>query len=98
MSDLKKPLYALTVEEFIELTEKTVRQAIEAEKVKQLGETSGPVDNCMTIRQCADFLNCSLVSIHNYKKQGLPYYRVGRKVLFKTSEVLNFMKRSKTQK
>jgi hypothetical protein len=35
-----------------------------------------------------------LVSIHAYKKKGLPFYRVGRKVLFKKSEVLEFMKNS----
>lgn len=49
-------------------------------------------DKHFTIDQLAEFLRCSKVSIHKYKKQGLPYYKIGRKILFKESEVLDFMK------
>ena len=92
MTDFKKPLFALTVEEFVGLTEKTVRHILQQDKANELNKSPDAEDDCMTIQRCAAFLNCSLVSIHNYKKQGLPYYRVGRKVLFKKSEVLAFMK------
>ena len=89
MSDLLKPLYTLTIGEFLELTKRTVHTVISENKPEPV-----PADKeeHFNIRQCAQFLGCTLVSIHNYKKRGLPYYRIGRKVLFKKSEVLDFMK------
>src|ERR1041385_6740170 len=92
MSDLKKPLFTLTIEEYLELTARAVRKAIEEERAREPNPTEQAEDECMTIRQCAEFLNCSLVSIHAYKKKGMPYYRIGRKVLFKKNEILDFMK------
>jgi excisionase family DNA binding protein len=93
MSDYTKPLYSLTVGEYVELTKNTMISALKEQEIKP--EIKPDQEEHFTIRECAAFLHCSVVSIHNYKKQGMPYYRIGRKVLFKKSEVLEFMGASK---
>lgn len=50
-----------------------------------------------TIAQLAEFLHCTKPSIHNYKKAGLPYFRIGRKVLFEKKKVMEFMKTIKSR-
>ena len=87
--DYLKPLYTLTIGEFMELNRQMVRSLLLEHIPKPSQEDK---EEHFNIRQCAKFLGCSLVSIHSYKKRGLPYYRIGRKVLFKKSEVLDFMK------
>jgi len=59
----------------------------------RLSKTATPTDRTFTIKELAVFLKCSKVSVHAYKKLGLPYYRIGRTVIFKESEVLHFMKK-----
>jgi excisionase family DNA binding protein len=90
IKDKSMPLYVITIGEFIELTRQTVL-AVMSEKGSDAPSTLTD-DEHFTIAQCAKFLRCSLVSIHKYKKVGLPYYKIGRKILFKKSEVLAFMK------
>lgn len=90
MSDLLKPLYTLSIGEFVELTRKTVQNVVSE---NQPETSAAEKEEHFNIPQCAKFLQCTVVSIHNYKKKGLPYYRIGRKILFKKSEVLEFMKK-----
>lgn len=86
--DLNKPLYALTIGEFIELLQTNVKSA-----VPQMPEPETfDREEHFTIDQVVAFLNCSKVTLHKYKKNGLPFYRIGRKVLFNKSEVLEFMR------
>lgn len=89
-----KPLYSLTIGEFIELTKKLVEETLkEREQVKKAVATDTEEKaETFNIGELAKFLRCSKVSIHNYKKLGMPFYRIGRKILFKKNEVLNFMK------
>ena len=94
MPDYTKPLYSLTVGEYVELTKKTMSSVLK-ERQEQEPEIKPDQEEHFTIKECAAFLHCSVVSIHNYKKLGMPYYRIGRKVLFKKSEVLEFMGTSK---
>lgn len=94
MPDYNKPLYSLTVGEFVELARETMISVLKEQREQEL-EIIPEQEEHFTIRQCAEFLHCSVVSIHNYKKQGMPYYRIGRKVLFKKSEVLEFMNSSR---
>lgn len=95
-----KPLYALTIGEFITLTKTLINDAL-AEKgltQQELKEAPKGEEEHYTIKELAIFLHCSKVSIHNYKKHGLPFYRLGRKILFKRQEVLNFMKGLKNKR
>lgn len=86
--ELSQPLFSLTIGEFIELCRSIFSTVTKENNVVPIELP----DEHLTIRQCAKFLNCSKVSIHSYKKKGLPFYKVGRKVLFRKSEVLEFMK------
>ena len=87
------PLFSLTVAEFMALTRKLVNDALkDNEKESLQGNDSLNEDQHFNIQELAEFLKCSKVSVHKYKKKGLPFYRIGRKVLFKKTEVLNFMK------
>lgn len=87
------PLFSLTIGQFIALTKNLVDDALkkkDQEKTQDNENVSN--DEHFNIQELAQFLKCSKVSVHKYKKIGLPFYRVGRKVLFKKTEVLNFMK------
>lgn len=94
MSSESKPLYALTIGEFIALTKSLVSDALsQKEKSHETeSESDAHKEEHFNISELAKFLKCSKVSVHKYKKKGLPFYRIGRKILFKKTEVLNFMK------
>src|SRR5882724_4202562 len=87
-----QPLYTLTIGEYVALTKKIVEETIK-EKFNQNSSSQNlkEDDETFNIVELAKFLRCSKVSIHKYKKKGLPFYRIGRKILFKKNEVLNFM-------
>ena len=95
-----KPLYALTVGEFTELTKQLVEETLKENEQKKQADKEVEEDKTDTfnILELAKFLRCSKVSIHNYKKLGMPFYRIGRKILFKKNEVLNFMKGLKNRR
>jgi len=95
-----KPLYSLTIGEFVALTKELIDKAIKEKKEEQMlnAENQKEKEQHFSIKELADFLHCSKVSIHNYKKMGLPFYRIGRKILFKKQEVLNFMKGLKSKR
>jgi excisionase family DNA binding protein len=41
-------------------------------------------------KEACKFLRCSLATLHNYQRDGrIPYLKIGRKVLFKKSELLS---------
>ena len=87
-----KPLFSLTIGEFMALTKELVNEALKSKSQEKEKEPEGK-DETFNISELAKFLKCSIGSIHHYKKIGLPFYKIGRKVLFKKSEVLNFMKK-----
>ena len=94
MNTDQKPLYSLTIEEFITLTKKLIEETLRGKEGKNSLSQNDikPSEEVFNIMELAKFLRCSKVSIHNYKKLGMPFYRIGRKLLFKKAEVLNFMK------
>lgn len=61
-------------------------------------QAKGDREEYMDISECAKFLNCSKVTLHEYKNQGMPHYQIGRTVKFKKSEVLNFMRQQDKRK
>ncbi|MCX6186045.1 MAG: helix-turn-helix domain-containing protein [Bacteroidetes bacterium] len=62
----------------------------EDELLKQKNTTQ---DSEMLSRvKAAEFLSCSLTTLYYYqKKKMIPYYQLGRKILFKKSELLQAM-------
>lgn len=94
-----KPLFTLTIGEFTAIARQLVIETL-SEKLN-LNETNKEKkedDATFNIKELADFLKCSKVSIHKYKKKGLPFYKIGRKILFRKTEVLNFMRSLKERK
>lgn len=89
-----KPLFTLTIGEFIALTKELVNEAFRQknQENEQAKENATDKEEHFNIMELARFLKCSKVSVHQYKKKGLPFYRIGRKLLFKKTEVLNFMR------
>ena len=99
MNKETQPLYSLTIGEFIALTRKLVEETISQRLTTATHEKSKPDEEVtFNIKELASFLRCSKVSIHKYKKKGLPFYRIGRKILFKKSEILNFMNTLKNKR
>lgn len=89
----QKPLFTLSITEFMAIIKSQVEKALEEREEKKKKEAgSESADMEFNIDELRKFLRCSKASIHNYKHLGLPFYRVGRKILFKKSEVLAFMK------
>lgn len=95
-----KPLCALTIGEFIALTKSLLNEVLDQKGKDQETERKSGLNNeeHFNIGELAEFLKCSKVSVHKYKKNGLPFYRIGRKVLFKKSEVLDFMKKTRNKR
>lgn len=91
----EKPLYSLTVGEFAELIKLLVNESLQEHREIKDADAKADDRKEFDIAELADFLRCSKVSIHKYKKKGLPFYRVGRKIIFIKQEVLEFMKRLK---
>lgn len=92
-----KPLYTITVGEFRSLARQVMLDALNEHLSTSALANQTSVDTKeethFTIKELTKFLRCSRMSIHNYKKLGLPFYRLGRKILFKKNEVLEFMRK-----
>lgn len=88
----QKPLFTLSVTEFIAIVRSMVEKTLEEREKTKNKEPDNASDEVLNIAELGKFLRCSKASIHNYKHLGLPFYRVGRKILFKKTEVLSFMK------
>lgn len=70
----------------IECVNACLRTHTPAEPVNK--SQSPELETTFDIAGLAKYLDCSLPTIHNLKKEGvLPFYRLGRKVYFKKSEV-----------
>lgn len=90
-----RPIYSLSVSEFSALIRNLVLEVVKDElSQRQQPEPHTEEKNeHFTIQELTKFLRCSRMSIYNYKKLGLPFYRLGRKILFKKNEVMEFMHR-----
>ena len=52
-----------------------------------------------SLRELADFLGCSVVTVHNLKKSGkIQYKQFGRKVIFNSAEIMEDLDRSQWKK
>ncbi len=51
------------------------------------------VENLLTRKETAKLLNCNLVTLWRYTRAGkFPFYRAGRKLFFKRSEIFQSIK------
>jgi excisionase family DNA binding protein len=73
--------------------EATLTRVLEEFDPNRLSKPSQETSEYLDIEGLSDFLGCSEQTIHTYKKKrGLPYFKKGKTVLFKKSEVLEWMK------
>ncbi len=89
------PLFTLTVGEFMARIKDMIEEALNQKKEESANENKmdeGKDEN-FTIAQLCKFLGCTKATIHNYKKRGLPWFGFGKKILFRKSEVMDFLKR-----
>jgi len=48
----------------------------------------------LNISELAEFLNCTVPTLHRYKKEGkIPFFQVGRTVFFDKAEVLKALRK-----
>jgi len=82
-----KPLYALNVGEFEQLMAELM-QANQIQSPERIPVFTEVVSDQMNISECAKYLNVSESTLHRYKNnRAIPFYKVGRTVYFKRSEV-----------
>lgn len=65
-----------------------VRKSLKEEMSMVQSAVKSP-DQTLTRREAAKLLDCSLTTLCHYQKEGvIPFYKVGKKVLFKREEIL----------
>ncbi len=101
MANDEMPVYALSIREFKGMVKLLINEVLKEraifEQAKQGNNPSNDEETLNTKELCA-YLKCTTMSIHNYKKLGLPFYKIGRKLLFKKAEVLDFMATLKSKR
>lgn len=82
-------LTSLTTPEVRSLFRQELETFFSEKQVLTPQETAAVIpDENYDINELADYLKCSVQTVHNIKKEGtIPFYRLGRKVYFKKSEV-----------
>ncbi len=74
-----------------------IRNAIKEEFVEilQVYKTEPANEDYLNRSEACKLLRCSLATLHNYLKKGkIPCLRIGRKVLFKKSELISSMQQT----
>lgn len=70
-----------------------VSKAIQKE-IAPVHITTRSQDQTLTRREAAKLLDCSLTTLCHYQKEGvIPFYKVGKKVLFKREEILDAIRK-----
>ena len=85
---------------------KTFQDVIQKEFSKQCfskpdedDQTSQGNNDYLNRKQACDFLGCSTTTLYNYQKNGLiPYYKLGKKIFYRKSEILSLMKIDNSKK
>ncbi|MBS2210264.1 helix-turn-helix domain-containing protein [Carboxylicivirga mesophila] len=79
--ELKQIFREIIQEELLELNSQSTPPNIREEK------------DILTRKEAMELLNCSHSTLYRYQKEGeVPYFKIGKKVLFKKSELLEFIK------
>jgi prophage regulatory protein len=82
-------LFPMPLDEFMQFIKDCVNEGLNnPHKQSTLPQDS---QEYLTTVEAARFLKVSLVSIHTWKReQGLPFYRIGRSLRFKKSDLVAF--------
>lgn len=62
--------------------------------IKPYPQSQPDNDDLLQMQEAAKLLEVSISTLHTYKKNGaLPFHRIGRRVYFKKSEILESLKK-----
>jgi hypothetical protein len=91
--DPKKPLYALTVGEFVELNELIYKENLSQQPILKMTEDQ----TINSIKSLAEFIHCSIPTAQKFKNK-FPeiFHQYGRKFLVNKSDVLTKMNNKST--
>ena len=83
--DEKTKITDLSLTEFNTVIETALMKGLQILTFKQ-------DDEVLNRQEALEFLGCSSPTLINHQNNGLPYYRLGRSVYFRKSEILEFSK------
>lgn len=84
---------SISIEDLSNIINVAVEKAILKLKEPADQPTEESTNDFISLEAVAKLLRVSKVTLHAYKKAGLiPFHRLGRRVLFRKSEVLNCLK------
>lgn len=88
---MEKIFYSLEPNEFKELIQDAVLQAIEEKTDPQQPDNE---DQLIKVSDASKLLGVSKVTIHTWKRNRLiPFYRISNKIYFKKNELVNSLKK-----
>lgn len=80
-------LISLNKEELKKMLESVLCEMLKKnEAVKESPEK----EDVLSREKALQFIGCSSTTLLKYQKEGLPFYQIGRKVMFRKSEILEF--------
>lgn len=89
-------LYIPSEQDFRRWIKEAVRECFEEILLKNRGlETAPEMEPLLSRKEIAKVLRISLVTLHEWMKQGLPNHKQGGKVYFLQSEVYQYLKTKK---
>lgn len=87
------------LEEFKQLIKDCIKEELNQTQEANRPPQQDDSGHYLTTEEAAQFLKVSLVSIHNWKKEkGLMFYRVGRSIRFKKSDLIAFTEKQRKRR
>ena len=88
----------MPISELLELIKKSVAESFDTELKTFLKNSMKEEEQLLKIEEACVLLKVSKVTIHKWKKQNkIRSYRIGRKIYFKKSELMNSIQVPKSQ-
>ena len=88
----------MPISELLELIKKSVAESFDNELKTFLKNSMKEEEQLLKIEEACELLKVSKVTIHKWKKQNkIRSYRIGRKIYFKKSELMNSIQVPKIQ-
>ena len=89
----KQPLFQLTTDEFKALIKEVIKEILKEEKLTNESNTT-----LLNIQEAAALLNLAVATIYEKtSERSIPYYKHGKKIMFKKSELLAWVESRKVK-
>ena len=96
LEEVKDQLVVINATTLIQLIGNKFQEIIQKEKKEEENskQTTSPNSDLLTMPEVIELLKVSKVTIHNWKKKGIiKSHKIGRKLFFKKTEILEAVKR-----